>query len=172
MEDFGDGSQTFTEGGEAVRLDHEFLEINGGVGVRAAVDDVGHGHGEHLGVGAAEILEERLAEGGGGGFGVCERNGQDGIRAELGLGFGAVQFDQGAVQGQLVYRVQTDDGRGDLAGHVFDGLGDALAEIALLVAVAKFHGFVFAGAGPAGDGGATEGTAVQRNVHFHGGVSA
>jgi hypothetical protein len=41
---------------------HEFLEVDRGVGVRAAVDDVHHGDGQDLGVGTAEVLEERLAE--------------------------------------------------------------------------------------------------------------
>ena len=43
---------------------------------------------------------------------------------------------------------------GDLGVHVRDGLADALAEIALLVAVAEFDGFVFAGARARGHGGA------------------
>ena len=34
---------------------HEFLEGNGSIAVRTAVDDVHHGHGQHIGVGAAYI---------------------------------------------------------------------------------------------------------------------
>ena len=89
---------------QAVRLDHEFLEINRRVGMGAAVDDVGHRHGQHFGVRPAEIFEQRLAERGGGGLGVGERDGEDGVGAELGFRFRAVQFQHRAVNRQLVER--------------------------------------------------------------------
>ena len=61
--------------------DHEFLEVDGGVGVGAAVDDVGHGHRQDFGVGPTEVLEEGLAEGCGGGFGVGQGDCEDGVGA-------------------------------------------------------------------------------------------
>ena len=45
--------------GAAHRHDHEFLDVDRVVGVRAAVDDVHHRHGQHVRAGAAEIAVER-----------------------------------------------------------------------------------------------------------------
>ncbi len=58
----GDGLQAARESGQALGHDHEFLEINGRVGMSAAVDDVGHRHGQDFGVGAAEVFEQRQAQ--------------------------------------------------------------------------------------------------------------
>src|SRR5437762_3039 len=47
---------------EALRAyghDHEFLEVNVGVGMRAAVEDVEHGGGENAGIDAAKVAIER-----------------------------------------------------------------------------------------------------------------
>ena len=160
------------EGGQALGNDHEFLEINGGVGMGAAVDDVGHGDGEDFGVGAAEVLEQRQAQIGGGGLGVGQGDGQDGVGAEDGFGFRAVQLDHGAVQGELIQGIQAADGGEDFVGDVFDGFGDAFAEETALVAVAQFEGLVFAGAGAGGDSGAAGGAAGEEDVHFDGWVAA
>ena len=111
VKSFGDGAQAFAERRQTQRHDHEFLKINRRVGVRAAVDDVGHRHGQHFGVRPAEIFEQRLVQRGGGGFGVGERNGENGVRAELGFRFRAVEFEHGAVHGQLVERVEADAAR-------------------------------------------------------------
>ena len=106
VENLGDGLQAFAERGEAVRHDHELLEVNGRVRVRAAVDDVGHGDREHLGVGPAEVFEERLAERGGSGLGVGEGDGEDGVGAELGLlEAGAVEVEHRLVEHALVVGV-------------------------------------------------------------------
>jgi hypothetical protein len=146
----GDGAQAFAERRQAERHDHEFLEINRGVRVRAAVDDVGHRHGQHFGVRPAEIAEQRLVQSGGGGLGVRQRHGENGVGAELGLRFRAVELEHGGVHGQLIVRIESDEfGRDDI-GDVFDGLLHALAAETFLVAVTKFDGFVFAGAGAAG----------------------
>ncbi len=48
----------------------------------------------------------------------------------------------------------------------------AFAEETFLVAVAEFDGFVFAGAGAAGDGRAAGRAAFERHVNFDGGVAA
>ena len=45
----------------------------------------------------------------GGGFGVRERDGENGVGAELGFGFRAVELEHGAVHGQLVERVHADE---------------------------------------------------------------
>ena len=114
MEGFGDRAQAFAEAGRPLRHDHEFLEVNRRVGVRAAVEHVDHGHGQDLGIGAAEVFEERLAERRGGGLRVGERDAENGVGAELGFGFGAVEIDHDAVHRQLVKGVDAHECGGDL----------------------------------------------------------
>ena len=55
---------------------------------------------------------------------------------------------------------------------VVDRLEDALAEIALLVAVAQFDGLVGAGAGAAGHGGPADGAVVEDDFDFDGRIAA
>ena len=87
------------ESGKSPGDDHEFLEINGGVGMGAAIDDVGHRDGEDFGVGAAEVFEEGKVQTGGGGLGVGQGNGENGVGAEDGFGFGAIQLQHDAIDG-------------------------------------------------------------------------
>jgi hypothetical protein len=55
----------------------------------------------------------------------------------------------------------TDQDGGDSALDVAHGLEDALAQVALLVAVAELDGLVLAGGGAGGHGGAAEGAAGE-----------
>ena len=136
------------------RHDHEFLEIDVVVGVLAAVEDVHHRHRQILGVGAAEVAVERQPDRVGGGVGDGQGDAEDGVGAELGLVGRAVQFDQQRGRVPPARRAFVAENlRGDDLVDVVDGLEDALAEIAFLVAVAQLDGLVGAGAGAAGDGG-------------------
>ena len=171
VEDLGDRLQTLAEGLKAVGLDHELLEIDRGVRVGAAVDDVGHRDGQHLGVGSTEVLVEGLAEGAGGGLRVGEGDGEDRVRAELGLGFGTVERQHDRVHGELVERVHALDRRGDLVGDVLDGLAHALAEVTGLDAVAQLDGLVLAGGGPGGHRRAAEDAGVEDDIDLDGGIA-
>jgi len=71
----------------------------------------------------------------------------------------------------LVEGVDAGEGGGDLVGHVLDGLGDTLSEVALLVAVAQFDGLVFAGAGSGGDCGAADGAGIEEDINLDGGIA-
>ena len=67
------------------RHDHEFLDVDRVVGMRAAVDDVHHRHGQHVRVGAAEIAVERQAARFRRGLGRRQRHAEDGVGAEPAL---------------------------------------------------------------------------------------
>jgi hypothetical protein len=71
VEDFDAHAQGFAEARSADGHGHEFLEVDGIIGMRAAVQNVHHGHGQDVGVAlggkAREILVEREALGCGGG---------------------------------------------------------------------------------------------------------
>jgi hypothetical protein len=172
VEDLGPGAQRLREAGRALRDDHELLDIDGGVRMRAAVHDVHHGHRQDLGVGAADVAEEGEVEFVGRGVGHRQGHAQDGVGAQLGLGLGAVQLDHLAVDARLVEDVGADQGAADGAIDVGHRLLHALAEVALLVAVAQFDGLVLAGGGARGDGRAALRAGGQLHIDFYGRVAA
>ena len=69
------------------------------------------GTGKHFGVRSAEIFEQRNVEAVGRGFGIGERDGENGVGAELGFGFGAVEFEHDAINGQLIESIDALAGR-------------------------------------------------------------
>ena len=145
MENLGAHPQPFAEVGGPDRSNHEFLKGDRCIRMRAAIDDVHHWHGQRLGVGATNVAIERLAEVLGGGFGAGHRHGQDRVGAQVGLGRRAVQLDHEPVNLDLIRNLHADQLGADLLVDVCDCRQNALAEIALGVAVAQFDSFVLAG---------------------------
>ena len=172
VEGLGPGAQRVREAGEAVRDDHELLEVDLVVGVRAAVQDVHEGHGQRARVDAADVAVERQAGGLGRGLGDRQRDGQDRVRAELRLELGAVEVDHQPVDERLVERVLADHLAGELVVHRRDGLQHALAEVAALVAVAQLHRLALARRGARRHGGAAHGAALEDHLDLDGGVAA
>src|SRR5205807_2976714 len=112
---------------------HEFLKVNGTVGMCAAIENVHHRTREQIrgrirGI-AREIFVERLFEGDGGGAGGGHGDGENGVGTEAGLGGGAVEGNHLLVEHALVGGVEADYGLGDFGVDVRDGLKDALSEI-------------------------------------------
>ena len=146
MVDFCTPAQAFGEGGSAEGHDHEFLGIGGlPGGVRAAIEDVHHRDGQHMGIDAADVAVERQAEGIGGSFGNCQAGAQNGIGAQLGFIGGAVQLDHGHIDGFLLDGIPADQGIGDLAIDILNRFENTLAEVAGFVAIAQFQGFMNTG---------------------------
>ena len=134
----------------AHRHDHELLDVDGVVGMRAAVDDVHHRHGQQVRVGAAEIAIERQPARLRRRLGHRQRHAEDGVGAEPALVGRAVELDQRVVDAALVLGVHAGERIEDLAVDGVDRLEHALAEVALLVAVAQLDGLVRAGRGAGG----------------------
>src|SRR5450830_375065 len=172
VEHLGTVAHGFTEGGGAHRDDHQLLQIEVVVGVRATVDDVHHRHRQLHAAHAAEVAVQGQARFLGGGTGHGHGHGQHGVGTQAALVVGAVQVDQGLVQEGLLGGVQAQHGLGDLGVDVFNGLEHALAQVARLVAVAQFDGFTAAGGGTRGHGGAAHDARFEQDVAFDGGVAA
>jgi hypothetical protein len=151
--------------------EHELLEVDVAVGVRAAVEHVHERHRQHVRVGAAHVAVQRQAGVVGGGLRDRERHPEDGVGAEARLGVGAVEGDELVVEEPLVGGVEADDEVGDPAVHVVDGSAHALAPVPG-AAVAQLHGLVRAGARPAGHDGPPGGAGDQLHLHLDGGVAA
>ena len=138
----------------------------------AAVDDIHHGHGEHVGVAATDVFVEGEVEIVGSGLGHSERNTENGVSAEVLLGVGAVEFEHSLVDGNLVERAHANKSVGDGAVDVGNCFEDTLAHVAAFVAVAKLEGFVFAGRSAGGNRCAAECAAFEDYIDFNSGVAA
>jgi hypothetical protein len=86
-----------------------------------------------------DIAVERQAGGFGGSLGHGQRHAQDAIGAEPRLVRRAVQFNHGAVDGDLVFGLHAGKAIENLAVDGGHGFGNALAHVAALVAVAQFR---------------------------------
>ena len=153
------------------RHDHELLEVDRVVGVRAAVDHVHHRHGEDVGVGAADVAVQRHAQLVGGGLGDRQADAEDRVGAETCLVVGAVELAQQRVDDALRHRVEAVEGVGDLAVDEADGVLDTLAAVAV-AAVAQLDGFVLAGRRAARHGGTPGGAGVEDDLDLDGRVAA
>ncbi|MNT44448.1 hypothetical protein D3C72_1809750 [compost metagenome] len=138
----------------------------------AAVDDVHHRHWHLHGARTAEIAVQRQARFFGGSLGNGHGDGQDGVGAQARFVFRAVQVDQGTVQESLLIGVQAHDGFGDFGIDVLACLQHALAEVALGVAIAQFHGFARTGRGTRRYGRTAHHARFQQHIAFDGRVTA
>ncbi len=172
MEDLRAVAQRLGEARRAHRHDHEFLDVDAVVGMRAAVDDVHHRHRHGEIAAGVQVAEQRLAAGRGRSFGCRHGNREDGVGAEAALVLGAVELDEAPVQRDLLGGVHAFDGGADLAVDVRHGLQHALAQVTRLVAVTQLDGLARAGGRAGRHAGAAHETALQHHVRLDGGVAA
>ena len=152
--------------------DHEFLEVDGIVGMGAAIDDVHHRRRQNARLRAADIAIERQGGRVGGGLGDGERHAENGVGAEPRLVERAVEFDHRLVDRHLLLGLEAQQRAGDLAVDALDRAENALALVALGVAIALFHGFAGSRRGARGHGGAAKGAVFQRHIDLDRGIAA
>ena len=100
--DLGTLLQRLTERRRADRRDHELLDVDVGVGMRAAVEDVHHRHRQQVRVRPAEVAVERQLGRLGRGVGDRQRDAEDRVGAELGLVGRRVEVEHDPVDRALV----------------------------------------------------------------------
>ena len=130
------------------------------------------GTGKRARRGAADITVERLAAGFCRSLGHGEGHAENGIGAEAGFVGRAIKGDHGAVNGDLVFGVHVDEGFENFAVHGGHGVEHALAAIALLVAIAEFHGFMGTSGSAGRHRGTAEGVVLKDDIHLDGRVAA
>ncbi|MNS75658.1 hypothetical protein D3C72_1091850 [compost metagenome] len=172
VEHFGAVAHGLAEALGAHGDDHELLQVQAVVGVRAAVDDVHHRHRQLHAAHAAEVAVQRQARLFGRGAGHGHRDGEGGVGAQASLVVGAVQVDHRAIEEGLFAGVQAQHGFRDLGVDVLDGLQHALAEIAALVAVAQLDGLARTGRSARGHGRTAHGARFEQHVALDGGVAS
>ena len=127
--DLAADAQGLGEARGAVRDDHELLQVERVVGVRAAVDDVHHRHGQDMRGRPAERAPERQAEGGGRGLGDRQRGAEHAIGADAALVGRPVDLAQQPVDAALVVHVVPEQRRGELVVDARDRAFDRLAAV-------------------------------------------
>ena len=172
VEDLGATAQGFAESSGAYRHDHEFLDIQGVVGVCTTVDHVHHRYRQGHRACTAQVAVQRQAGVFGGRAGHGHGHGQHGVGAQACFGFGAVQLDQGLVDEGLVRGVQADDGFADCGIDVLYRFEYAFAQVAAFVAVTQFQRFFLAGGGAGWYGSTAHHAGFQQYISFNSGVTA
>ena len=118
----GAHAQRLAERGRADGREHELLEVDVRVGVRAAVEHVHARQRQRVRVRAADVAVEREVALVGAGLRHRERDAEQRVGAEAGLVVGAVELDQRLVEQPLVEPLEPDDRLADLAVDVRDRL--------------------------------------------------
>ena len=119
--------------------DHELLECDGSITVCTTIDDVHHGHGQHVSIGTTDVAIQGHTEVVGSGASHSEGYTQDGVSTELALGGGAVELDHRHVDGALIKGIHTLNLGSDYLVNVLDSFQDALTTVTLLVTVTKLE---------------------------------
>ena len=171
VERLGAHPQRVAEPGRADRDDHELLEVDRVVGVRAAVEHVHHRDRQDPRRLAAEVAPERLALLRRGGPCGRQRDAEDRVGAQAALVRRAVELDQRGVEAGLVERVAAGDRLRDLAVDVPDRLQHPLAEVGV-AAVAQLGRLELAGRGAGRHRGAALRARAERELHLDGRVPA
>ena len=172
MVDLGAPTQALGKARGAHRHDHELLEVDVIVGMHAAVEDVHHRCGQQMSVDAAQVLAQRQASRLGSGAGNGQRHAQDGVGAELGLVGGTIRSDQRGIDGALIEGIEAHDGIGALVVDVLDGLRNALAQVAALVAIAQLAGLKGAGRSTRRHHCTAKAAVLEHDLDLDGGIAA
>ena len=147
VEDLGAHAQAVGERLCAHRHDHEFLDVDLVVGVRATVQDVHHGHGKgactHTPHVAVQWQSKAIRCGTCGG----KADAQNGVRTQVSFVLRAVQFQHGLVDETLVCDVHAHKRLLQFVVHVGHCAFHALAHPSVS-AVAQFDRFVHASGSP------------------------
>ena len=164
-------AQAVAVAGGPHRHDHELLQVDVVVGVLAAVQDVHHGHRQHVRVHPAQVAIQRQAQRIGGRPGDRQRGPQDGVGAEAALVGRAVGLDEQAVHLALVGGVDAHQDLGDLLVDVPHRLEHALAPVGF-APVPQLDGLERAGGRPRRHRGPSPSSAQQLHLYLHGGIAA
>ncbi len=170
MEDFSADAHRVTDAFRADWHDHEFLEVDRVVGMRAAIDDVHHRNGQQVGVWATDITVEWQAGCFGSGLGNGERYAEDGVCAEARLVRRTIERNQRLVDVDLAFGIEAAKRIKDLSVDGLDGLFNTLAAIALS-AIAQLDCLVSAGGCARWNGSATEGAVFEVHVDLDRGIA-
>ena len=138
--------------------------------MRAAAEDLHHGHRQHRLGACGEVTPQRLTGGGRSGVQRSHRHGDGGIRAKPRFVGRAVQLDQTSIDRLLIFDRQAGERTRDLGRDVVHGPIDAEAA-EWSSTIAEIDGFIGAGRRAGRRHRAPADTARQQHFGLHGGTA-
>jgi len=156
----------------AFRHDHELLEIDRGIGMRAAVQNIHHRHWQNARTGSAQITKERKVCRRRSRVRGCKRHTEQRVCAQIFFVGRTIQLDQLGIDFFLRAGVKSPEGIGNSPVHIPDRFEDAFAAITLLIAIPQFPCFMLTRAGTTRHGCSSERATFQSHIDFNGGIAA
>ncbi len=144
MKHLGPHAQGFPKIGSPQRNDHEFLGVDGVIGMGASIQDIHHRDRENPGRDPAQIAVEGHIHRSGRGPGNSHGDGQDGVGPQSALVRGSVEGDHFPVHLVLTIGVHSPEGLGDFPVGMLHRPAGPLPEITVFLTVSKLNGFVLA----------------------------
>ena len=138
MEHFCAHAQTFTERIRPYRTYHKFLESDGGITVRTAIDDIHHRNRHYICICSTDIAIEGNIKVCRRCFGYGKRNPQDCICTQIGFGLCAVQGQHGMVDTHLFKNRHANQFGSDDIINIVNGFQYSLATITFFITVTQF----------------------------------
>ncbi len=166
----GAPAQRLGKGRRPDRGNHELLDVDVCIGVRAAVDNVHHRYRQQMRAGTTEIAVQRQVRGFRGGPRNREAHPEDGVRPQAGLVRRSVQIQQRQVENALLGGFEAHDLGPDAVNDTGYRLPHALTAVTG-VAVTQFDRLEGAGARATGYGGTAESAVIQDDFDLDGGVA-
>ena len=143
VENFRATTQGFTEGFRAHWHDHEFLDVQAVVGMRATIDHIHHWNRHGHRASATDVTVQRQACVFSRGTRHSHRHCQHRIGAQTAFVIGAVQVQHHLVDVSLFRRIQTNQGLSDFAVDIVNRLQNAFAQVTAFIAITHFQRFFF-----------------------------
>jgi hypothetical protein len=135
MENFGSHAHAVRERPGTYGHNHELLKIDRIISMRAAVDDVHHGQGQHAGSDPSHVTPERQSDCVRRRLRTGEADAENGVSPKPALVVAAIDLTNKAVGCDLVESITAAQCLGDFAVHGCNRVQDALPTIPALVAV-------------------------------------
>ena len=176
MENFHTPAQRFRKIRCSHWHDHEFLEVDGTVRVRAAVENIHHWNGQKIcgrirGI-PGKIFVERLLQC----DGSCARCGhghsQNSIGAQPRFRRRAIQRNHFVIEGTLLGSIQAGHRFANFAVGIRNCFQNSFAHIARLVSITQFQRFVLASGRARWNRRSADCAGRQRYIGFHSGIAA
>ena len=124
-------SKRLAERWRSDRHDHELLEVNAVIGVRATVEHVHHWYWKNMSVGSADVAVERHLHVCCCGFCNGKTGAKNRICAKTTFVVGAIEFDQFEIDCSLIDGIPAGEAVGNLGIDVVDRCRHTFAEVSI-----------------------------------------
>ena len=151
--------------------DHELLEVDVVIGVRATVKDVHHRHRQDIRRSPTHVAIERESILSGGCSRGRHRYGEDGIGAQTFFVWRPVELDHLGIDTPLIGSIEIAERIGNFAIHALHGFEHAFAEESLRIAIPEFDCLMLACGRAAGNDRSPNRSVQKLHFRLHRGIA-